>query len=64
MHWIHCLLATLGLTCDAPHDDRPHCEPAATVAAPEIDPTTLTGPLTLLGLGTLILTDHRRRTRA
>ena len=64
MYWIQCLLAMLGLTGGTPHAERSHSEHATTVSAPEIDPTTITGPLVLLATGTLILTDHRRRSRA
>ena len=61
--------AFLGLAVLAPGHDREDHERhgsdrpdggGVTIAAPEIDPTTMTGPLSLLGLGTLILTDRRR----
>ena len=71
MHWIWCLLGAVGLTvCGvvaiARRGDVHPSEPARSdapiqVSAPEIDPTTLTGPLILLTAGTLILTDRYRR---
>lgn len=73
MRWIWCLLGAVGLTVGGVvmiarrGDVHPH-EPARSdapiqVSAPEIDPTTLTGPLILLATGTLILTDRYRSAR-
>ena len=59
--WGACAVVYFGGDVPARGAEGGRGDPSIKVAAPEIDPTTITGPLVLLGAGTLILTDRRRR---